>query len=252
MTRIDTDNGNILCNEFVFEYLNAREVGVIVKNNFIAYYDDDEKITEIRGKNCSINRNDELALTLNTKFKTVHKINKIYFRKDIIHNYDFFISTGDLNKTVHYITPFLGNNAGYFSIDKRLINSYISDNFTFIYMKYRFSNAKSFNDLDRRLKQVKDFREVINDSPYTITYKFSINYNYRNDVRLILEGKYSEISNHAKTRIISFHEKDNYIQGVLHKDPALKAFLEEKLNCSIPDKIDLTDKPNKQLEIWPI
>ena len=252
MTIHDTDKGNKLHNTFKFEYLNAREIGVIVYDRYNIHYNTKGDITEVNTSKHSIKLKDAIILSLSTQFKTTHEVNKIYVANDTLYKYDFFISTGLINKTVQYIIPFLDNTAEYFSIRLRLLNAFVSHDNKYIFIRYRFSNSKDFNDLDRRLRGIDYFREIINDTKYSIIYKFVLRDIYTKDIKLILNGKYSDISELAKKKIISFHEEDNYVSGVLYKSSHLKSFLEEKLNCSIPTTLDLDDKPNKQLEIWPI
>jgi len=251
MIQHNTDKGNKLHDTFKFEYINAREVGVIVYDRYTMYYDENNNITEVCTDKCSIKLKDEVVLLLNTKFKTTHQINRIYVdNQKLLSSYDFIISTGSINKTTQYIIPFLGKNTKYFSVDLRMLNSYVSEENDYIFIRYRFSKSEDFNNLDRKLRDLEYFREAINDTNYSITYKFIIKNVYRKDVKLILDGKYSQISKLAKREITRFHKEDNYINAVLNKESVLKSFLEDQLKCKIPDNIDLDSKPNKQLEIW--
>jgi hypothetical protein len=66
------------------------------------------------------------------------------------------------------------------------------------------------------------------------------------------DGKYSQMSDFYKLKIVSFHgtTMDDAMAKVLFKSPSLKQELEEKLDITLDDEAELHDKPNMEIEIF--
>lgn len=248
----NTDNENKLFNNIEFYPKDARTLGILIKEEFSFNYDKKGDIISINLSNSSINIHDQINIKFSSNISSTYVVNKITKTKPgILDMYDCFLSTGTINKNATYILPIYGYNYRYFSVDERLINSYISPNYDYLYLKYRYNNVESFNELERRIRSLPNFYKIINDTNYSITYQLKIPAIYKEDIQKIFEGKYSSMSTDLKNLIIRFHDNESYFEAVLNKSNTLKAFLEKSLNVKIPDNIDLESKPYKQLELWP-
>jgi len=208
-----------------------------------------------------INIGDSIEVTLNTKtnaktgikteLKTNYKCNYI-FNIEIIGNDDFVISESVLNKTTIYATPCLGFDKQYFHIEDRLINTYISHDCKYLYLKYRYFNSDNFKKFDEKLLKHPLLVKDLSEERYFITYKFKIPIKYQKDIDLILKGKFSKMSEGLKKQILKFYDttEESTIGGVIYKTAKRKKELEDFIDITIPDDIDLDDMPNLQLELW--
>jgi hypothetical protein len=73
-----------------------------------------------------------------------------------------------------------------------------------------------------------------------------------NDVELIINGKYSEISLTNKKRIVNYHNvsSSSKVYKVLFKDITLKKQIEEELNIKLDDTAELGQIINKHKEVF--
>lgn len=249
----NTDNENKLFNNIEFYPKDARTLGILIKEEFSFNYDNKGDIISINLSDNSISIHDQINIKFSSNISSIYVINKITKTKPgILDMYDCFISTGTINKNATYILPIYGYNYRYFSVDERLINSYISLDYNYLYLRYRYNNVESFKELERRIRNLPDFYKIINDTNYSITYQLKIPTIYKEDIQKIFEGKYSSITQDLKNLIIKFHDNESYFEAVLNKSSTLKAFLEKSLDVKIPNNIDLESKPYKQLELWQV
>lgn len=228
-----------------FEPINASMLG-IKTNKSIEFYQDSIIIGEL-----VLTKKDQIKVQLSTGITTLYTFN--HFTKD----------TGDLfsdlilievmpNKTTMYLLPVLGKNMNFYSVNIRLINSYLSEDYKYLYLKYRFSNTDGFKNLDKALQNHPLFRESSNPTKSHILFKFRIPIEYEKDIYLIMKGKFSRVSSKLKKRILQFYDTDetSHVGGVLYKTKERRKFLENVVGYKIPEDIDLDDKPHTQLELW--
>ena len=73
--------------------------------------------------------------------------------------------------------------------------------------------------------------ECIDPDKYHTLYKFKVPETWQNDINLIMEGKYSQISPKAKERIIEFHasNRNKPIGQVLYRCAARRQQMEKDL-----------------------
>lgn len=92
--------------------------------------------------------------------------------------------------------------------------------------------------------------ESINDKYFMVFLLCNID--YIDDITYAVEGKFSKLSNEAKSQIISYHKlrMDNPIIDILNKSPIYRKKLEKNLACKIPEHAELGDIFNLQNEIY--
>jgi len=190
-----------------------------------------------------INVGDHILLNVENKDYKFY-VNYIMFENNAIYLLEALI-----NDTTTYIYPLLGHK--YTDIVYyHLINAYLRINLEenidnkYIYIVFKYIDSKSFQEIEQFFKNIKEFVKVIEPNySYTI-YKLKIPEEFQNDVDLIIEGKYSQISDKAKQRIINVNElsKSSFITKILYKDEKLKKEIEKVLDVKIPEHLDLYNK----------
>ena len=83
-------------------------------------------------------------------------------------------------------------------------------------------------------------------------FVFDLTEEMENSYLAFKDGKYSQMSDFYKLKIVSFHgiSMDDDMARVLFKSPSLKQELEEKLDIVIDDNAELHDIPNMETEIF--
>jgi len=161
-----------------------------------------------------------------------------------------------ITTTGTFLMPFLGNNRNYWRWSVEFTNAFIGDEVkhdgTELYLLYRFSGAKSFADFEMTIEGRRDFIGSTEPDKYHSMYKFKIPEKYAEDVALIMEGKYSQISNQAKVRIMEFHNSNRTkaIGQILYKSVERKAKIESDLGAKLADDAELLDTYVLDQEIY--
>lgn len=164
----------------------------------------------------------------------------------------FCLFNYDLNKSTNFILPLLIPDLTVTRQHLRwtdYCNCFVGteedgDYGNHIYLLYRYNGDKSFLDFEKFLTNYKYFVEKIEVDNFHSLYKFDINPIVIKDYQLILEGKYSSISDFSKKLILNFHFLDNFspTYKILYKTDDRKLELEKKYEVSIPHDVDLYDK----------
>jgi hypothetical protein len=154
----------------------------------------------------------------------------------------------EINKTKGYITPLLNQHI---IINKELLaNTYLYDinhpelnvphtKGILVLMKY----AKNYDGKVYESNLIKHElvlkRYDVNDDYYMLFVKISID--IANDVKLILDSKYSKIQDKSKQVILRYWQQDSSskIYRILNKVASYKKHLEEELNVKISDDAEL-------------
>jgi len=211
-------------------------------------------ITELEfTTNFFIKQGDVFPLISECDTKTVFRIKTINLVSESKKELIFSISCDRINKTSHWILPFIGKNEGYFGYDTVMINSYIKTNIPelsmynnngYVFVRYRY--LKDYAPFFTNLKESPNFVELdryFNNFEYL--YVFKIPDMFLEDTQLIIDGDYSIISGKSKQKILSFHNLDRTGKtfNILYKT---KEYEEElrmdlKINC---DMMELESKFN--------
>lgn len=181
-----------------------------------------------------------LLHTNNSKF--LHKV-EIIKKSD---NNKYIIKSEEINKTSHWLLPFVALNEDIVGYDTFLKNAYYftnNDYYKFyegkcIFLKYNY--IKDEDLFFQNLSNLTNCTDVnTKHSKFEFVYTLHISEKWKKDIELLLKGAYSKISDTAKNRILTFHNlKKKGVTGcILYKDLNYMGVLQKKFNvtCDIPE-----------------
>tara|TARA_R110002051_G_scaffold60601_1_gene111151 strand:+ start:2785 stop:3531 length:747 start_codon:yes stop_codon:yes gene_type:complete len=191
-------------------------------------------------------------LTISSR-KVPYKINKIVSR-DIMGLPVYDLMVAPRTRASLFILPMLPGNRNTYYYDKFLLNCFVGtkDADNVIAILFRFSGLKTFAALEESMKKLKSYMQTEDPTKSTVLYLFSIPKRYKEDFNKFLKGKYSEMSENYKYKILSFHgvSEESSIGQILFKDPSRKIELEELLDLNLPENAELYSIPNMDQEIY--
>lgn len=168
----------------------------------------------------------------------------------------FLLSTHITTKSTYFLLPMLTTNPAAIHFEKEFVNCYIGSDRTggpdLLLLLYRDMGNKDFDKLCHRLEGFPKFsRRVIGDDNSFHYFCYNLTENQLLNMKKFASGKYSELSEELKKRIIIFHKikPQHILHKVLYKDEKLKKYLEMNLMDVLPDEIDLFELPDRKLEI---
>ena len=180
-------------------------------------------------------------------------------RNSNIKSYTLYIHM--LTKSAIFIMPFLGYDRDYFKWNSVFCNCFIGteNEGTYgdrVYLLYRFSGQAWFAAFEQLIKSKHNCINAIDVDSAHVLFEFSFPEEYEEDKELILEGKYSKISQKAKDRLISFHNssRDKPLYQILYKSPKRRKQMEQQLSVDTPvfikEDAELFDKFEPEKEIY--
>ena len=179
-----------------------------------------------------------------------YKVNYIIKEKGCFYLVEEFI-----NKITKYLLPGLGENKNYWNLDYHIVNTYLlkKENFidiNYLYIKCRFVSSNNYLEFEKKIKEHELYNSCFEYKDYYTIYKFKIPDKLKKNAELILEGKYSHISNELKKKICGFYRltKKDHIYKVLYKSLELKNEMEIKLGINLENS-ELESKPTIKKEI---
>ena len=159
----------------------------------------------------------------------------------------YYLNTSMLNKSSMFIIPFLGFNRAYFRWNFEFMNCFIATEALpvdgHIYLWYKYTGSQEMEEFEAKIKQHPNYVSMQDVDDYHVLYKFSVPNKFLKDYDLIIQGKYSYISEVSKERILNFHSsaKDRPLGKILYRDAARRKRMEEELGTVIPKELDLHD-----------
>ena len=256
-----------LTKKLYYKVNNCRMITICSDGYINEIYNSKKEIVslDIAG-NLSININEDFIVDIMGKSEPF-KIR--YITKDVKGKY--ILLTHKRNKTSTYLLPILSttnlyrpiyfqtklaltkaNNRHFYLYDDYLVNAYISKDKTKLELLYRFVNDETYKSLEDKLITHELFSKCIENDPYYTKFIFNIPQEYKYDVILFLEGKYSQLSSQLKSNIKKFFGENtdkSRVMQILEKSKILKSFWEEELAMSLNDDMELESKPDIKLEI---
>jgi len=225
--------------------INMGEFRIILQNSNYKIIKDNKKIIKIETENVNIEKGDEITISNNgydikyiiRELSMYPKYPNIIFCKENVYNTTtlFILPLLFENKS---LSSFINNKDGY------LINSYFKcdfinkmhDNDLFLLLKY--STSERFKIQESLFIKNKHFVASHDIHKQYVLYEFKIPEEFSKDVNLLINGKYSKISEYSKKKICSFH--GNTIDGmlinkVLYRSKELIKFYEDEFDCSMKD-----------------
>lgn len=152
-------------------------------------------------------------------------------------------------KTLDFLVPLTGWSK--MDFHPYLVNGYLNDidlidedeNSPDVFVLLKYSSAKHFYDLEKRLEKDKYFKTSYSlfKGKY-VMFIFTLGATFKEDYYKFLDGKYSELSEPAKIRIMRHRANNSPMPLILDKDITLKEYWEKKLDAVLPEKS----------EVWPI
>jgi hypothetical protein len=164
----------------------------------------------------------------------------------------YYLIQEKATKVSHFIMPILGYDYSYFDFKETFYNSYISDDYNSIFLVYKFNNSKEYLQLEDRLQQHLFFLRMLDPDPNTVVFEFKIDERYRNDIFLVMKGKYSDITTTLKSKICTFHKFSTQSKTfrLLYRDKTLREDMSNEYGFDIPEDWELMSKPIIKEELW--
>lgn len=249
----------------VIKLYDDKEISVKINNARILLLDFDSKLVKIDydsiGKisllefdsGFHIEKGDLLPIISDCKSKALYQVNnlEIVNQKEDYNKIRIKIINEEINKTSHWLLPFIASTEDTLLYNTLLVNSYIKstsemheyyNNGEYLFLRYQL--LKKDQDKLDKLTNHPNFVKV--DKIFSRTehiYIFKIPQSWINDKQLLIQGAYSKISAEAKIRILKFHglSKKGKTGKILYKD---KSYMEDlKKEFGIRD--DLTELHSK-------
>lgn len=160
-----------------------------------------------------------------------YKVNKIFQNKG--KQKEILLMESYTNKTSIFVLPFVFNSrkdASFVDKGGYFMNAFVDCQFSekkdgnSIFVLTKFIKTDRYKEVEDYFVNHDQFIKVIDADPNYVIYEFAIKERFSNDLKILLNGKYSKISEAAKKRILSFHEKhmDGLIaHKVIFRDPKL-------------------------------
>lgn len=110
-----------------------------------------------------------------------------------------------------------------------------------LHVLLRKGYSESFNALDRTMKDHEDFVNRLEVDDFSFMYVFNVPMIYEEDFLKYVKGKYSEMSEEYKVKILDFHsmKKTHEIYGILHRTEKRKAKVEKRIGQDLPESAEL-------------
>jgi len=164
-------------------------------------------------------------------------------QRDAIKKDEFIVTFYDVNKTMTFILPLYFKTKKSIKYDEFVLWAAIDNKLEYLCVAINMSNTEDYFNLERLLckHELFESQEVYNE--FTMLFKFKIT---DSDVLKLIEGKYSEIQDKNKLRIVEFHEfkqpKNSLVYGVLYKSNTRKKEINLSLGIEVDDSTELLGK----------
>ncbi len=225
------------------------------------YNTQDVVVTEEEGKITALEIPNIATITLGRKVKTgkpkqIYKINSITNRvapgQPI---YDLRIA--HRTKASMYVLPMLPGPKEAFFFHQFFMNCFVAvpDEENVIALLYRFSGLKVFVEFEDALKKLSTFKRMEDIGPTTL-YVFEVPKRWAKDYELFIAGKYSQMSEAYKQRILEFHhvDKRNVYGQILYKDEETaldrRHHVENMIGQPLHPDAELQSVPEMSLETY--
>jgi hypothetical protein len=226
-----------------------------IEKNYINKYN----IDKIKIDDKSIKLGDKVKVCFSLKgrhYNTYYVVNYMY-KED---SNTIKVNEFENNISTTYLLPLLEINSNYLLINENFIGAYVKHhehNYklgNYLYIIYRFMPFEYYSK----------FANIMSNRENCLLYKkdkdkrfdifiFELDKKYHKDSNLILDGKFSKISEDSKDRILHFHNQVNEespLHQILYRGKLRRNELMEILDMDIPEDYELTEKPNIINETW--
>lgn len=198
----------------------------------------------------------KIGSTVRPRQKSPYRINLIRPGHGALRNnivcYD--LSVDRLTDSSIFVLPFMGMNRKLMLWDSLFVNAFMAtqEEPECIALLYRFSGEPIFTKFESALCSFRNFKRRIDPDPYHVLFVFDIPEEAKPSYISFKEGRYSQIDDDWKLRILEFHgfDFDGHTGKILFRDPRLRQEIEERLDVELPTFAELHSKPNLQSETF--
>ena len=197
----------------------------------------------------------DIGSIVRNRTKNPYKVNHItplYNAVNLLAGYD--LSVARQTKSTIFLCPMLGGKRELFYWNNLLVNAFcaVPNEENIIALLYRFSGDATFTKFEHALEQFQAFKYKIDTDPYHVLFVFSVPEHAEGAYNHFINGKYSEIDDILKLKILDYHgfNMDGSTAKILFKSPSLKAELEEQLDVTIPEGNELHSPPKLNEETF--
>lgn len=201
-------------------------------------------------KDCDLEIN--IGETLHVTKKSKYKVNIIRpglnFGKTICYD----LSVARLTDSSIFILPLMGMNRKLMLWDSLFVNAFCEteEDKECICILYRFSGEAKFARFESALCSFRNFRRRIDTDPYHVLFVFEVPDDAKTSYRAYMDGRYSQIEDEWKLKILEFHgfDIDGHTGKILFQSSNLRQDLEHKLDVVLPKNAELHSKPDMLIE----
>ena len=164
--------------------------------------------------------------------------------------------TALLTSSSTFVLPFLGVSRKWFMWDSLFINCFVGTNpedmGRVIALLYRFSGKSEFLKFESAMCAFRNFVRRYDPDPYHVMFVFDVPKSATKSYEHFINGKYSDIDDIWKLKILEFHgfDIDGMTGKILFQADSLRKEIEKKLDVDLPPGAELHSVPNLELEIF--
>jgi hypothetical protein len=216
--------------------------------------DKDNKLVSINCEYDDCDMTIKIGQTVRPKPKYPHRVNVIVPGRTGIDVVCYDLMIAEVNTTSVFALPFMGGNRKLFMWDTQFINAFMGtpEDENCICLLYRYSGDAMFLKFESALCAFRNFRRRYDPNPYHVMFVFDVPKSCQASYEHYVNGRYSEIDDLWKLKILEFHgfDIDGHTGKILFQSDSLRYELEEKLDVTLPPDSELYDKPKPEREIF--
>jgi len=192
--------------------------------------------------------------TVRPRPKSPHRVNHILpgYHETKLVCYDLI--NCHVNTTSIFALPFLGGNRKLFMWDRLFVNAFIGtpEDENCIALLYRYSGESLFLKFESALCSFRTFRRRFDPDPYHVMFVFDVPEKASESFKHYVAGKYSQIDDLWKLKILQFHDFDidGHTGKILFQSDSLRRKMERDLDVTLPPDSELHSKPDETKEIF--
>lgn len=211
------------------------------------------------GKLIGLNYSDELKIKAGEVLSFKDDFHKIDFIKKVDAGQvsGYYLYAHDLTKSTRFIMPMLGFDKLYFRWNKNFCNCFIGtesdgDYGNNIYLLYKYDVSAEFKKFERAMGLHPQYDSTIEPDKEHVMFVFNVPDYSVDNLKTILQGKYSYVSDDYKEQVLSFHNIDSEsdLGQIMYRGKKRREKLNEELGVEIPLDVDLYEKISPSKEIF--
>ncbi len=164
--------------------------------------------------------------------------------------------TAFLTTSSTFVLPFLGVDRKWFMWNSLFVNCFIGttaeDTKKVIALLYRFSGIPEFLKFESAMCAFRSFVKRYDPDPYHVMFVFNVPESATKSYEHFVNGKYSEIDDIWKLKILEFHgfDIDGMTGKILFQTDSLRREIEDRLDVELPENAELHSVPNLEFEVF--